>query len=748
MPKAHLKSLLLCQLALLFCLAPAAAQSGESAKEAQFHQLREKQRQLLAKAPAPGKVAIESGRETIALANEQAILIVDRRTGRWDMAAGPGSAIFGAGFAVEVNGKQLITGVVESTVRAFSDAMGTGQELRQVWRAGALQAQRELRLYDGLAVLTLGGRITNQTAATVTLGTAQLLQLGGDGWWRTGATGEPPAAVYAPKPAQMAVLPFATTGKIPAQQEYNSSGVLALSGRQTAAAGLTTLLIGYVRADDASPDLSATYKTAAGGTALTASSRYLGRQLPPRARVDLNRMYIAGGGEPYPLLEQYGDAMARFSPLPPRTGPVSLWCSWYAHRMDVSEDKVLANAAVAARHFAPLGFQIMQIDHGWQRGDITGDWTANERFPHGLKWLAGELREKYGLKLGLWISPTDVADTSEFYKQHPDWMLQGEDGASKVNWRWYWKPNPNCYQLDTTRPEAFDHVAGVFRDLVAQDVSYFKIDFIGSQAKEQFYPQDKKYARGWPVFRRAMEAVRAGAGDAWVRYCQAPPLLSVGLANGAYGGDDTADAGVPGMFRVLRDNAGILAASYWLNDRVYHREVCDMSMRMHATVEEARVRAAMMTLANASISWSDELTYLPASRIRMMQQCMPAGNPPMRPVDLLEREIPSVWHIRAKNNAGSWDVVGLFNFGEEKTAARGLRFEQLGLDPQAEYAVFEFWEEKFLGVLKQGVELTLPPKSSRILSIRRVNGAPQLIGTDMHLLQGFHELKELAWDAG
>ena len=43
-----------------------------------------------------------------------------------------------------------------------------------------------------------------------------------------------------------------------------------------------------------------------------------------------------------------------------------------------------------------------------------------------------------------------------------------------------------------------------------------------------------------------------------------------------------------------------------------------------------------------------------------------------------------------------------------------------------------------------GVELTLPPESSRILAIRRVTGVPQLIGTDMHLLQGFHEVKQLA----
>lgn len=673
---------------------------------------------------------------TTTLANAQATVSIQRTSGIWDVAWKDGAAIKGVQFSAEVNAVNVIGSPVEATSRAFSDALGRGQELKQIWRSNGLRIERELRLYDN-GVITISGRLRNESMSAVQLGTTQLLQAAS---WQLGTAAEIPAAVHARNSSQMSVLPFAVTDKTQTQ-DYTSNGVITFLTRNP----LSALTVGYVRADDASPDLSAKFQRGAGGSELKATARFLNRVLGARETVELNRVYLAAGNDPYQLLEAYGEAMVKFAPLPARTGPTSLWCSWYAHRMEVSEDKVLANAAVAAQHFAPLGFEIMQIDHGWQRGDITGDWTANERFPHGLKWLARELKQKYGLKLGLWISPTDVADTSEFYKQHSDWMLKGEDGQNKVNWKWFWKPNPNCYQLDTTRPEAFDHVANVFKQLVAEDVSYFKIDFIGSQGKESFVPYDPKYTRGWSVFRRAMQAVRAGAGDAWVRYCQAPPLMSVGLADGAYGGDDTADAGQPGMFRVLRDNARILAASYWLNDRAYHREVCDMSMRMHASIEEARVRAALMTLANTSISWSDELTYLPPSRIRMMQQCMPAGNPAMRPVDLFDREIPSVWHIKAKNDADSWDVVGLFNFND-KPETRGVRFEQLGLDPNARYAVFEFWEEKFLGVLKTGVELNLPPESSRILSLRRVTGKPQLIGTDMHVLQGYHELKQLQWN--
>jgi len=32
-----------------------------------------------------------------------------------------------------------------------------------------------------------------------------------------------------------------------------------------------------------------------------------------------------------------------------------------------------------------------------------------------------------------------------------DWSAQGATQVA-VNWKWYWKPNPNCYELDATPP--------------------------------------------------------------------------------------------------------------------------------------------------------------------------------------------------------------------------------------------------------------------------------------------------------
>jgi hypothetical protein len=696
---------------------------------------------LTAGAPA---ARVETERAT--LANGEVVLRLERGQGRWYAAwrSGIDAVLAGAGFAVEVDGKPLSLGTATVVAQPGRDGLGTGEALVQTWRTNGIAVEREFLLRPGSATIVVGGRLRNEGRAEARIGSVHLLQVAEEGSWSVGNAGKAPAAVYVQGHSLLRCLPFVQrdTSSSPKAREYRSSGVLALVGQDPTAA----LVIGYVRADEAAPDLAATYVPERGGVALSATARFLGRVVAPGETLEFNRLWVSADDDPYRALEAYGNALACHGTSPARTGATSLWCSWYAHRMGMTEEKVLANAAVAAQYFQPLGLEIMQLDHGWQRGDVTGDWVPNERFPHGLRWLADQLRERHGLRLGLWIAPTDVAETSDLYRQHPDWMLKGADGQPRVNWRWYWKPNPNCYELDATHPEAYRCLADTFRRLTSQGVSYYKIDFIASAAGEHFLQHDPKTTRGWTPLQRAMTAIRTGAGtNAWIRYCQTPPVLSAGLANSVIGGDDTLDAGIPGRFDVLRDNAHALAAGWWLNDRPYHREVCDMSVRMQGSLEEVRLRAALMALANCSISWSDELCYLPPSRIRLMQQCLPPGNPPMRPLDLFERDVPSVWHLKLTNACEVWDAVGLFNF-DRQVGARAVRFANLGLDPQAEYALFEFWEEKFLGTHRGGLELTLPPESSRVLSIRRVTGVPQLIGTDMHLLQGWHEIKRWAWD--
>jgi hypothetical protein len=682
---------------------------------------------------APVKVNRDPQR--VEASSDAVTVVIEKATGRasirWREPAD--ARVTNIGCSLEIDGHARDPKDIAIDVKESGDYV----DLVQRWGDEAT-IQRTWRIDSNQPFVVQSLKITNASKKTITLGTMKLAGANGAESWKLSAGDRAPAAIYIQGASTLTCRPAAAA----ADASYGGTQILALVDASHQAA----LVAGYLSAQQGVPEIAAGFSAKDSGNSLLMQQRLMGRQLPAGQSVELDPIYFSASTDPYRALEQYGDTVARFSPIPPRHGANSLWCSWYAHRMAVNEELILANAKVAAKFFQPLGTTVMQLDHGWQKGEVTGDWIAKQAFPHGFDWLSKELESKYGMKLGLWIAPTDVADTSDTYKQHSDWMLKGDDGKPLVNWKWYWKPNPNCYELDATNPAAAKWMSDSFAALTAQGASYYKIDFIAASAGEHFHQSDPTVTRGWGNLVRAMQAVRKGAGEkAWIRYCQAPPLLAVGLADSAYGGDDTYDAGTENTMQSLRGNARSLAAGYWINDRLYHREVCDMSVRMQADVEEVRLRLAVMSLAGCSIAYSDELQHLPPSRIRMMQQCLPPGAPAMKPIDLFDRDIPSIWQIHCAKDGQEWDIVGLFNFADEPQE-RTIDFAALHLPADANIAVFEFWREQFEGVHRGSFSMTLPPHTSRIVSLRRVTGSPQVVSTDMQVLQGWHDLTGVKWD--
>jgi hypothetical protein len=669
----------------------------------------------------------EGGR--VRLGNNRVSVVLDEADGAWDAVwlGGVDAAVRRVRFAVEAAGQTLSPKAVKATAAPLTDAIGSGLEICQRWGKG-IEVERRIRLYHGRPAVVVWAQITNNTGRDVTLGTARMLDVseGDRGWWHLVGVMRAPAAVgYSGASPPCRPAPDEES-LAEAGQQYGSSGVLALAYRQSRGG----LAIGALSAQQSSPHVYARFQAGQGGTSLGADLSLGGRVLAAGQSIALDPVWLSVEENRYDALERYGDAAAALAPKPVRTAANALWCSWYPIRMTISEEITLAHAEIVAKHFKPLGLELLQLDHGWQRGEVCGDWVPNERFPHGLKWLSEQLQSRYGLKLGLWIAPTNVAFTSQIFRDHPEWMIRSAEGKPASIGRWFWVPNPEMTLIDASHPAAEKWIEETFARLSAQGSVYYKIDFIA----------------GSPALLKAMAAIRRGAGpDAWVRYCQTPPLLSAGLASSAYIGADTGDAGLQNWIELERVNAGLLAASYWVNDRLYRREVCDMSVGTRGSVEEARFKMSLMTLSGCSISFSDDFRQLQAPRIRMMQQCLPPGNPLGRPLDLFEREMPSLWHMHCKNEAGQWDAVGLLNF-EDQPQERTVEFSALGFPAGAEATVFEFWEEKFLGSHKERVSVTLAPRTARILLIHRQPARPEVIATNMHVLGGYHEIKRLAWD--
>ncbi|MEU8826940.1 alpha-galactosidase [Streptomyces sp. NPDC048636] len=148
-----------------------------------------------------------------------------------------------------------------------------------------------------------------------------------------------------------------------------------------------------------------------------------------------------------------------------------LYNSWEATEFDVGEGQQLELARIAA----DLGVELFVVDDGWfgartcDRAGL-GDWTPNpDRFPHGLKPLAEEVRA-HGMRFGIWVEPEMVNADSDLHRAHPDWV-QHHPGRIPTEFR-------HQRVLNLARPDVREHLWERLDALLSSaPIDYVKWDF-------------------------------------------------------------------------------------------------------------------------------------------------------------------------------------------------------------------------------------------------------------------------------
>ncbi len=447
--------------------------------------------------------------------------------------------------------------------------------------------------------------------------------------------------------------------------------------------------------------------------------------------LELEDIVIMIGSDPLAMLDTYGQRVAdRNGAQVPAESPVS-FCSWYPYRLAVTGERMLANARVAAERLKPLGFSIMEIDLGWEDKQIPAAFEENELFPHGLRYLADEFA-KLGLKLGVWKAPYTISEFDAVYKEHPEWLVPGEDGKPEPLGEWFWQPHGQTYALDLTHPGAQDWLRRKVTSLAERGVFYLKTDFIGGVASGSLRRRhnDRIVAGGgWEAARIGSEimhqALRSGDANAMILCCGGPEMPGRGQFLLLYTNMDTGNTGCVG-WKHLGETYTSLAAHLFKHRRwgVLQPSCCVVGLP--GTLEEARLRASATFLCGGQVDISDDLTTLPEDRWQVLQATLPPQGRAARPVDLFEpvmitssdyesmcrgdssqaqeaepRQACSVWALDMHSDWDAWTLVGLFDYegaggGGGMTTFR-LPLQRLGLDPDGAYWAHEFWSGQFLG---------------------------------------------------
>lgn len=450
-------------------------------------------------------------------------------------------------------------------------------------------------------------------------------------------------------------------------------------------------------------------------------------------------------------LEHWADTVMAVNELQPPRHCMSGWNSWYAYRLTVSEDIVLANARIIKERFAPLGVKNLQIDHGWQYRDVIGHWVPNERFPQGLPWLSGQLKQM-GLSLGLWTAVTSVSEFAPEVKATPEMLARDAAGKPYVSWdEWYWVPHGATLAVDPTSPAGAEYYRDAGAKVKSYGCTYLKNDFQAHLTAANMKLHDANLTLGTPVWREFTRLLREGMGpDMAYMACNAPLNLVAGLCDAAW---THRDIGNPaGSWEHLRGFANDLATRYHVSGKFYWSDP-DYLQIGQGDVDENRIRMAWCALGGGPAYLGDRLPDLSEEKLLQLTKCFPGYRQPARPLDLFTRDgYARIWDLPVKTKWGGWHVLGLFNLDEEDTRI-ALDLDDLGLAEGQSVVIWDFFAQQLLGELTAdrslGLNLRIPvPRTScRVLRVTPKQSRPFVLSTDLHLTQGGVELPDVRWDA-
>ena len=449
--------------------------------------------------------------------------------------------------------------------------------------------------------------------------------------------------------------------------------------------------------------------------------------------------------KPALALARQADWVAQTHHARTNQGALSGWCSWYLRTTHITGDEVLGIAAAVSKADGRLRPAVIQIDDGYQNYD--GVWEANAKFPQGMPFYAKQIAAT-GARPGLWMALTMISRSAPWLKD-PAHMETVWNQRFKMENKG--RPDENGW-IDPTQPCAREHIADEVRHAVESGFTYLKTDFnnIGGGG----WHEQKRTA--FEIMRDHYTNVRNAAGEgAYLLCCNGEPLrATVGLVDASRDSNDAHRGGV-------RKAMGEFLRFYQLNGRWFAVDndcyylATDLKVPGIGNIGVAggwdmiRTCASMMGLSSGAAFTSDLWQWdVFRPYWRMTEIMTPPATERTEVLDLCTAEEWPRLASTVKRPWGSWTVALLWNPAHQAQAI-ALDFARTGLDPTHHYAVWSFWDDKFLGIAQgRWISPVLPASACQHIVLTDLDGQPGqpvVIGSNLHIFCGAAEFKNVSY---
>ncbi|SEJ77755.1 hypothetical protein SAMN05192553_11277 [Cyclobacterium xiamenense] len=476
--------------------------------------------------------------------------------------------------------------------------------------------------------------------------------------------------------------------------------------------------------------------------------------------------------DPFESLERYGRQLALANDANPNVYNFPTLCGWMVSTQHLGEGKPINNSTGLVEqmelarkrglnNFASLAVRLEPDYYCYHdQGDTQQGWWDDAHWAkYGSLLAPYESFSKFSAEINkkggqVFTYFQGSMPSNDFAGAHPGWMLHDDISLLHVDHP-HQKP---LVRFDYTNSDFQAYLLKMWPRLRNDGVVGIKFDYPETAWAWHGGFDDNTYTTT-SAYKKVFELCREGMGsDAYIHeriignsvHENVPRLdCTIGTVDLQRVWSDASHFEPEMASRIgLRWYKQGVAMRYYPDGKSFYTNGQPLSKKNRRTfLTLIGLLSGRIELGTSIGSMTDEMF----SDLTRVYPVLPNGQA-FRPVDFLLGKIhPEVY---VYDVSSEWKQVLLVNNGNSpKTIAVPLSGDQistgsLGFDPNKRYLVYDFWNEKPLGIYPGDatLRLTLDESEALVYAVKELKEQPQIIGTNRHVMCGMFELANESWN--